>query len=140
MHNANRAIKRKIAKSIVLAQIASDAAKSIFPNDFYGPLVSKKEMEYAAHNGYAAKEKLIQKACNLISGYRKSGFKFYCTKSVITKSLFYFTFFVKGKEYQVSFHSLNENAKWKSHNKEFVTMWDESSSRNACRVLSNMSC
>lgn len=126
---------KKIAESIILAQVASDGGKNIpdinhILNQAY-PIWKK---------GYKEKDRYILKAIYLINMSKNSRFRYYVTEGDIPNStLVYFNYNDrKGEKLQVSFHTFNAKIKqWisKRKNPAYVTTWDEGSSRNNCLKL-----
>lgn len=128
-------IDKKIAESIILAQVASDGGKNI------------PDLQHIFHKaypvwlkGYEEKDKYILKAINLINMSRYSKFRYFVTIGDIPNSiLVYFNYKdERGRKLQVSFHTFNDKIKqWisKRSKPRYVTVWDEASSRQACWIL-----
>lgn len=128
-------IDKKIAESIILAQVASDGGKNI------------PDIQNIFHNsypiwvaGYKVKDKYILKAINLINMSNFSKFRYYVIRGDIRFStLVYFNYNdEQSRKLQVSFHTFNEKIeKWISSRAKpkYVTKWDENSSREACMIL-----
>ena len=127
---------RKIAKAIILAQIASDGGKG---NPSLRHLF--KEGWVVNNAGYSLKDAYILKAIYGINKSRNSMFRYYVAKGDIGGSwLVYFNFLVKGEKMQVSFHAFSkEIARWvsKKSNPHYSTGWDGilGGSQNSCLYL-----
>ena len=134
-------LDKAICKSIILAQVASDAGKGI--DDLYFLLRKspklQNDIEDANWMGYSAKDKYIISAIKNICKSKQSHVRFYVTKCDIVQSyLVYFTANLNGKRYQVSFHSFCHGLEKFCHSNEITTHWDKKSSRNSCHKLAQI--
>lgn len=97
-------INKRVARSLVLAQVASDGGKNIsYTRDILPPYSIA-----AWENGYSDKDKYIRNAISTICDcHGMSGFSFSVQIDRECKAdfLVYFTFRVDGKRRQISFHS-----------------------------------
>lgn len=126
--------KKKIARDIVLAQVASDAGKNIFHtelNQLEMPSIWEAENE-----GYANKDKYILRALDRISKNPNTGFKFSVKELGFDRYIVYFSFKINEKKYQVSFHSFERSLLRFAINSA-GTRWDKKSSRDACVALAH---
>ena len=125
-----------VAKQICIAQICSDSGKGIYE------LTMKDEdtLSTAERQGYLGKDIAIQRAISKINSLKeKSGFHFYVTRDkgmMNCPCLIYFSYYMNGKRYQVSFHSYNYGfkryiMKGTTHHQK----WDRGSSRINCEKL-----
>lgn len=127
---------RKIAKAIILAQIASDGGKG---NPSLRHLF--KEGWVVNNAGYSLKDAYILNAIYGINKSRNSMFRYYVAKGDIGGScIAYFNFLVKGEKMQISFHTFSkEIAKWvsKKSNPHYSTGWNGilGGSQDACLYL-----
>ena len=124
-------VEKAIAKSIILAQVASDGGKNISEiRDILG-----NDSYYVYGQGYNAKDRYIFSAIELICRNRDTSFHFSVMSGKgVSPYLVYFTFKIDGKRHQVSFHSYNNNlGRYKSKN--HMTRWDEKDSRETCVKL-----
>ena len=125
--------RRAILKSIIEAQIASDAGKEIYAAwpcriRSYNRLI---------RDGYKAKDRLINQAVKLINQFPKAGIEYYYEKEESSfLSLIYFSFSLNGKKKQVSFHSPNDpGLKIPASKDSYAVYWDGDlgGSRKACQ-------
>lgn len=128
-------IDKKIAESVILAQVASDGGKNIPDIQTILPTAYQAWKE-----GYPAKDRYIIKAINLINMSHHSKFRYYVVPGDIKESiLVYFDYRdLKGRKLQISFHTFNPKIeKWISKRKypRYTTEWTEESSREACLIL-----
>lgn len=129
---------KKIARAIILAQVASDGGKGI-------PDLKRvfKEAYPVWKAGYAAKDGYIHEAILRINKSKSSRFRYYVDFGDLEDSiLVYFEYtFTDQDRIQVSFHSFDETLiRWMQKNKTHVVMtWDEGGelgdSRASCIVL-----
>lgn len=120
-------LNKQIALNIVKTQIASDCAKGI----------CELHTKYAVTKNYRGKDEYIIYAIKKIISKKNTGFSFYVTKdNEIYSYLVYFNFTYEGKNYQVSFHSYNEELKpYVKNNHKHCIKWDKKSSRDNCKML-----
>lgn len=131
-------MNKKIARNIILAQIASDGGKGY---RYFKGLVPKEDVAYLL--GYDIKDDYILDAINMINRHGKSsGFSYYIGESDIDSwnesAIVYFNFKIDGKRYQVSFHTFGEeiiSRRYEKKNDTHSTRWDKASSRRAAMKL-----
>ena len=126
-------IKRKIAKYIVLAQVASDGGKRISDLRYINPTIWEE--------GYDAKDDLILSAIKEIQHHKNSGCYFHIAEDCSLKgnpNVVYFNYKINGKRYQISFHTFSYDI-WKMYGKNItkncITHWDKKSSRDNALTL-----
>lgn len=122
---------KRVAKSIVYAQVASDGGKGI------GSLYDISPDAYLS--GYAGKDEHIWTAIRRIQKlHGKSGFSFYVTDGGCTPYLVYFNYKIGGVRRQISFHSFDDRllGLWNtSASARHATHWDKACSRDNAREL-----
>lgn len=124
--------RRAIFRCIVQAQIASDAGKNI---THYWP-GRIRNYNRLVRDGYKEKDRLLKMAVSLINQFPEAEIDYYYTKDSENYpyfNLIYFSYELKSKKYQVSFHT-PELITWHSP-KKYQVKWDEESSRNNCWIL-----
>lgn len=126
--------RRAILKSIIEAQIASDAGKEIYA-DWPRRIRNYNRL---LRDGYKAKDRLINQAVKLIAQFPKAGVEYYFQKEEgeYELSLIYFSFSLNGKKKQVSFHSPNHHGlKIPASKDSYAVYWDGDlgGSREACQ-------
>lgn len=151
-------LNRKIAKSLVLAQISSDAGKYKRNEEIFEAYAPKKvmtdswgnrceyfgnaETEKSTRKGYKAKDDYIRNALRLISGYpEKSIFRFYVCEDTqqIAKYIVYFDVKIDGKRMQISFHSFDVGLrKYLNGSKASKVRWDRRSSAETAIAISKL--
>lgn len=124
----------KIAREVILAQVASDGGKNI--DEIKRIFVDS----YPAYkDGYKIKEKHILRAISLINKSEDSDFRYFVTKDGKCP-LVYFDYKAVDLRCQVSFHCPYSKAveSWAtkaSRKNHYGTRWDEDSSRESCMWL-----
>ena len=124
-------INARIAKEIILAQMASDSGKSITDHIISGESARRSEIW-----GYEVKQIHIYNAIKAINSVKICDFTYYITEDN-GMPLVYFETKANGKKIQISFH--NPGWEWlksqKGHGK--ATRWDKNlgGSREGCYIL-----
>lgn len=117
-------MNKKIAKAIILAQVASDGGKKI------DDIAEISLITWSA--GYSAKDRLIKSAIkDILRSRGHSIFSFYVTNDdSIGSYLVYFNYRLNGERRQISFHTFGDYF-WRfvTNNNTHHTRWDEGSSR-----------
>ena len=124
-------VDKKIAKYIVLAQVASDSGKDL---DYLKDLLGDKSNK-AWREEYKGKDKYIMFALKLIAKNPDCNFRFSVVSGQdVSTHLVYFSFKLDGVRHQVSFHSFDKNLhQFRCSSKK--TRWDHKSSRSNCVKL-----
>lgn len=132
-------IERNIAKTVCLAQNASDAGKGIYELRF-----SNTDTRFA-DRGYSSKNVYIQRAISMIRNSKPCGWNFYITGITPDQKgndsvVIYFQYKdVSGNRYEISFHTPADQARamMADTTKGRKTHWnhDIGGSRNDCQRL-----
>ena len=121
-------LNKKIAKKLVLAQVASDGGKGIEDLEFFD--------SYVWERGYSVKDRYILDAIQLICTKKDSGAYFYVTRDEhIGSYLVYFNVSLFDGRYQISFHSFNDVLERYCRTKKCAINWDRKESRETARRL-----
>lgn len=132
-------MNKKVAFSIIRAQICSDAEKG---DDFLYRGIKELEKNYLweidRKKGYRSKDYHIIQAISTIAKMPKkfdSGFRFHVKKDDDFGGCYiiYFNFKLYGKRKQVSFHSFNKKMERFIHKNQ--TRWDKGDSQLTCLEL-----
>lgn len=128
----NKEARKIILRSIIEAQIASDAAKG----KFYNWPLRIRSYNRLVRDGYKAKTRLIDQAAKLIARFPESGIEYFYKKDESDIfSLIYFSFKIGNKKMQVSFHNPNDpGLKIPDSKDSYAVFWDGlvNGSRQAC--------
>lgn len=121
-------LNKKIARKLVLAQVASDGGKWIDDLEWFDPQVWQK--------GYAVKDRYILDVIQIICTKKDSGAYFYVTRDEhIGSYLVYFNVSLFDGRYQISFHSFNDALDRYCRTKKCAINWDRKESRETARRL-----
>lgn len=121
----NKNVNGEIAELILRAQCGSDGGKKIIN------LVDTKKSIRDSYAGYAAKDRFVKTAIEMISR-NKSDFQYAVTRDHqgIAYYIVYFQTKVDGEKVQTSFHSFDTSLGKYTKN-SFRIKWDKKSSREA---------
>lgn len=135
-------LNKYISKQIILAQVASDAAKGIYE---LRPAVRETIPSYRIYErkGYSGKDACIKRVLTAIQNKKHSGFYYHVRADHVHGGhkycyLVYFNFKIEGSRFQISFHSFTDLRRYVSANKTQTRWQKKNDSRTSCLILNEV--